>query len=91
MVVKALAFIRGQRVLRNVPQGVPLLWFLAAMQDASTDMLRFSCGLTFELSGERRRGALAARLMIDSTASRPGCHAGASPLERRVRPQSLGR
>ena len=43
-------------------------------------------GLTFELSRERRCGAWPARPMISEAASRAKCHAGASRLERRVRP-----
>jgi hypothetical protein len=41
--------------------------------------------LTFELRGALRYGAWPARPMIDSTAWRAKCHAGARPLERRVR------
>ena len=41
--------------------------------------------LTFELSGPRRVGVLAARPMINSTASRPVRQPGGGPLERRVR------
>ena len=48
--------------------------------------MRCLCCLTFELRGRNRDGALAARPMINSTDSRPGCHAGGGPwLERRVR------
>jgi hypothetical protein len=43
-------------------------------------------GLTFELSGGRRRGAWAARPMMTLAGSRPKCLAGGRPLERRVRP-----
>jgi len=43
------------------------------------------CALTFELRGERRCGAWPARRMMDHNASRAKCHAGARPLERRVR------
>ncbi len=45
-----------------------------------------SCGLTFELMGVRRCGAWPARRMMTASASRAKCHAGARPLERRVRP-----
>ncbi len=41
--------------------------------------------LTCKLSGRRQSGALAARPMINSTASRPGRHSAGGPLERRVR------
>ena len=54
-------------------------------------MLLFACGLTFELSGRHRRGAWAARPMIDNTVSRPKCLAGGGPLERRVRPRLAGK
>lgn len=47
----------------------------------------FSRGLTLELSCDRRRVGLAARPMIDNTASRPGPHAAGRQLERLVRPQ----
>jgi len=47
------------------------------------------CCLTFELSGERRDSAWPARRMMTVSASRAKCYAGASPLERRVRPHSL--
>jgi hypothetical protein len=43
------------------------------------------CCLTFELRGARRYGAWPARPMINSTASRAKCHAGARPFQRRVR------
>ena len=46
-------------------------------------------GLTFELSRERRCGAWPARRMMTVSASRAKCHAGASRLQRRVRPQEL--
>ena len=42
-------------------------------------------GLTFELSGGQRHGALAARCNMYLSTSRPGCHAVGRPLERRVR------
>ncbi len=45
--------------------------------------------LTFELRRERWRGAWPARRMMDHSASRAKCHAGASRLERRVRPRGL--
>lgn len=48
----------------------------------------FLCGLTFELSRERRCGAWPARPKMSEAASRAKCHAGASRLERRVRPRS---
>jgi len=41
-------------------------------------------GLTFELSGARRQGGLAAKWMMALDASRPACSAGGGPLERRV-------
>jgi hypothetical protein len=48
-------------------------------------------GLTFELSGSQRHGALAARRMIACAgASRPGRHAVGAPLERGVRPHRVG-
>jgi hypothetical protein len=50
------------------------------------DQLVPLCGLTFELRGERRDGAWPARRMMAVSASRAKCHAGASPLQRRVRP-----
>ena len=40
---------------------------------------------TFELTGALRRGTLAARCSMNLGASRPGCHAVAGPVERRVR------
>jgi hypothetical protein len=46
------------------------------------------CGLTFELSGECRHGAWPARRMMYHSASRAKCYAGASLLQRRVRPHS---
>ena len=46
-------------------------------------------GLTFELRGERRRGAWPAGRMMYHTGRRAKCHAGASPLERRVRPHRV--
>ena len=49
------------------------------------------CGLTFELSGGRRCDGWPSRLMISRTASRARRHAVGSPLERVVRPHSLGR
>jgi len=54
--------------------------------NSSIVTLRFSCGLTFELSGGCRRGAWAARRMMTLAASRPKCLAGGRPLERTVRP-----
>jgi hypothetical protein len=48
-----------------------------------------ACGLTFELSGRHRQGALAARRMIGLSASRPRCPAGGGPLEQRVRRRFL--
>ena len=47
------------------------------------------CALTFELRRERRDGAWPARRMIRPSASRAKCHAGASRLQRRVRPRAL--
>jgi len=44
------------------------------------------CCLTFELRRERRDGTWPARRMIRMSASRAKCHAGASRLQRRVRP-----
>jgi hypothetical protein len=49
------------------------------------------CGLTFELNGERRCGAWPAWPMIRTTGSRAKCHAGASRLQRRVRPRLVDR
>lgn len=46
-------------------------------------------GLTFELSGDRREGALAAGGMMNHTRKRPAWLAGGRPLERRVRPASM--
>ena len=40
--------------------------------------------LTFELTGTAGHGTLAARRMMRYSASRPGCHAVACPVERRV-------
>jgi hypothetical protein len=61
-------------------------------RDAASDIqaLRFLSALTFELSGGRRRGALAARRNMYHSASRPGCHAVGRPLERRVGRHCLG-
>lgn len=47
----------------------------------------FLYSLNVELTGRQRRGALAARQMMNQTAARPGRHAVGSPVERRVRPQ----
>jgi hypothetical protein len=44
-------------------------------------------GLTLELSGRRRYGALAARCKNSHCDARPGRHAVGSPLERPVRPR----
>ena len=43
-------------------------------------------GLTFEVSGPRRRGAWAVWTRINHTATRPRRHAVAGPLDRGVRP-----
>ena len=52
--------------------------------------MRLLCGLTFELTGALRQGALAVRPKITSAASRPGCLAVARPVvERGVRPHSV--
>ncbi len=48
-----------------------------------------TCCLTFELRRERRCGAWPARRMIRTTGSRAKCHAGASRLQRRVRPHRV--
>ena len=42
-----------------------------------------------ELTGRRRRGALAARRKMKQGAARPGCHAVGAPVERHVRPRLL--
>lgn len=46
------------------------------------------CRLTFELSRERRYGAWPAERMMNQSGKRAKRHAGASRLERRVRPHS---
>jgi len=58
------------------------------MPSALSKAWGFRCGPTFELSGERRCGAWPARRKISQGVSRAKCHAGASPLERRVGPHS---
>jgi hypothetical protein len=67
----------GQR--RHRPQS-------ARVKLALTLEARESQWLTFELRGERRHGAWPAGRMLYHTGRRAKCHAGASPLERRVRP-----
>ena len=47
------------------------------------------CCLTFELRRERRCGAWPAGRMMNQTGKRAKCHAGASRLERRVRPHCV--
>ena len=49
--------------------------------------LWFLCGLTFEVSWDRRCDARPARPMIDSAASRAWRHAVGPQLERGVRPR----
>jgi hypothetical protein len=61
------------------------------LQSAACDPVDPTCGLTFELSGPWRRGALADQCNMIFRTGRPGCHAGAGRIERRVRPQRLGR
>ena len=60
------------------------------LQDAGDSEGSCLRGLTFELSGRRRYDAQAARCKNDHCGARPGWHAVGSPLERGVRPHSLG-
>ncbi len=82
-------YTRHDGVLFGGSETAPTLGFASAYGESTAKAMMRSAWcirrLTFELSGERRCGALAAWPMINSTATRPGCHAGASPLERRVR------
>jgi len=73
----AWACVGDQQSLRS---GIP-----AEHNVVGENLIDWHARLTFDMSGGRRRGALAARRNMKLCASRPRCLAGGRPLDGRVR------